>query len=151
MENIARPNRRPHRSTVKTRCFEGTHMMKIPALREKAALASLPIWTLSGRTDLITRCTHACGELWDQQSSSHQVCDDTERARRKGPNGFGFHGCACRVRLALNKHEAGRSVGASSSEVARLEGMLSYVWLKHMVFTYSGSQRYCQSSEAPPP
>ncbi len=35
-------------------------MMKMPALREKAALASFPIWTLSGRTDLITRCTHAC-------------------------------------------------------------------------------------------
>lgn len=33
--------------------------MKMPALREKAALASFPICTLSGSTALITRCTHA--------------------------------------------------------------------------------------------
>ena len=44
-----------------------THMIKIPALREKAALASFPIWTLSGRTDLMTRCTHA----WESEQQQH--------------------------------------------------------------------------------
>lgn len=67
----ARPHSRPCLQAAQakpSRCFDGTHMIKIPALREKAALASFPIWTLSGSTDLITRCTHA----WEMNCTSKQ-------------------------------------------------------------------------------
>ena len=60
-------------------------MMKMPALREKAALASFPICTLSGSTALITRCTHAyyvAGEIESKNKRRETESREDKRGER---------------------------------------------------------------------